>query len=245
MDEVIAQNVDNREFVNTISLPISFFNKRNNKKGKASQEMLETVLTFLALKPELKALKFALKSFLGGDRNPSLKKTNAETRFAYPLWKSMGFQLQKITHTLSSLLTLGDHRLKKLILAELGEERLAEELDNLEKLQDEVIIDSAFSYTNKLKRALLVSADYEKFIRYEMGLSYSIITHRKLVDRNDPKKLKKKAYKPGFKLGEGSYRYLEDIIYCAKFDDTIQVIELKEGEAKATIPKQEIQPKLI
>ena len=93
LDEVIAQNVDNREFVNTISLPISFFNKRNNKKGKATQEMLETVLTFLALKPELKALKFSLKAFLGGEKNPSLKKTNAETKFAYPLWKSIGFQL--------------------------------------------------------------------------------------------------------------------------------------------------------
>ena len=91
----------------------------------------------------------------------------------------------------------------------------------------------------------MASAQYEKFIRYEMGLSYSIITYRKLVDRNDPKKLKKKAYKPGFKLGEGSYRYLEDILYGTKFDDIVQVIEVKEGEEKATIPEQEIKPKLI
>jgi len=53
--------------------------------------MLETLLTFLSIGPELNALKFALKPFLGGDKNLTLKKTNAETKFAYPLWKSIGF----------------------------------------------------------------------------------------------------------------------------------------------------------
>jgi len=134
--------------------------------------MLETLYTFNSLTAEVKALKFRIKDFLGGDRNPSIKKTNAETKFSYALWTSVSFPLAKLTNTLLELKRITQVRLTSLVSIYYGEEVVAE--------QKEALSITAFTVEgeDKLVSSLYASANYQKGLEYELGLSYAIIFDR-------------------------------------------------------------------
>jgi len=230
LEEIKALNHQNREFINNIETIETFFAKRNNKKGKATQEMLETTLVLTALKADVKELKFKLKDFVGGERNPTLKKTLAETTFAYPLWKKIGFSLQKLNHTLQELQQLGLVRVSSLLEKHFGAEVFEEQKGTLEALNFSSVIDPSFSYLNKLKRTLFTCEKYSSFLNFELGVSHAVIYDRIYLDKNDPKKKNKKNAKASFKLGEGSLQFLENMINGKSYDDLVP-----EGEGPSGV----------
>jgi hypothetical protein len=123
LEDIIAINVDNRTLVNELTLLEKFFYKRNNKKGKGTPEMLETCLLFIDYKKGIKDLKFKIKDFFGGQYNPPLKKTFWETKYLSKIWKSTGFNLQKITLTAANICSLFEIRNQELVGNYYGEEK--------------------------------------------------------------------------------------------------------------------------
>lgn len=103
LEEITAINVDNRALVNELTILEKFFLKRNNKSGKGTPEMLENCLLFIEYKQNVKDLKFKIKDFFGGEFNPTLKAAFWETKFLSKIWKSVAFNLQKITLTAFNL----------------------------------------------------------------------------------------------------------------------------------------------
>lgn len=206
LDEIIAINVDNRTLVNELSILEKFFQKRNNAKGKGTSEMLENCLLFIEYKQNVKDLKFKIKEFFSGEFNPTIKASFWETKFFSNTWKSTGFNLQKITLTISNLCSLLEIRNQELVGNYFGEEKQGE-LYEITQKKDEFKLEGEISYTAKLKNCLAATLELKKWVQAEVGTSYCIILDRLFKDASDPKRANKK--KSGFKLGEGTIEVLE------------------------------------
>ena len=231
LDEIIAINVDNRTLVNELSVLEKFFQKRNNTKGKGTPEMLENCLLLIEYKQNIKDLKFKIKDFFSGEFNPTLKASYWETKFLSNTWKSTGFNLQKITLTLSNLCSLLEIRTQELVGNYFGEEKQGE-LYEITKKADSIQLEGQISYTAKLKNCLAATLELKTWTQAEVGSSYCIILDRLFKDASDPKRQNKK--KSGFKLGEGSIEVLEQVFYSQTLDDAIGPIstEITENESK-------------
>lgn len=155
LEDIIAINVDNRGLVNELTILEKFFYKRNNKKGKGTPEMLETCLLFIEYKKEIKALKFKIKDFFGGEYNPTLKKTFWETRYLSKIWKSTGFNLQKLTLTITNLCSLFEIRNQELVGKYYGEEQQGEFYELTKEIcSHNIQISTSNSYIARLRNVL-------------------------------------------------------------------------------------------
>ena len=212
LEDIKAINVNNRTLVNELTVLEKFFFKRNNKKGRGTPEMLETCLLFIEYKKNVADLKFKIKDFFGGEYNPTLKKTFWETRYLSKIWKSTGFNLQKLTLTATNLCSLFEIRNSELVGNYYGEEKQGEFYELTQKMSNsDISITTSNSYIARLKNALSASINIKNWVNTEIGVSYSILLDRLWKDKTDPRRRKKK--KAGFKLGEGSIQVLESVFY--------------------------------
>lgn len=239
LEEILAINVENRTLVNELSVLEKFFLKRNNKNGKGSPEMLENCLLFIEYKQSIKELKTKIKDFYGGEFNLTLKSSFWETKYLSKIWKSAGYNLQKVNLALSNLNSLFEIRTQDLVGEYYGTDQQGKFYEEVNKHITKLNKNSSDSYTSVLKSCLESSVNLKRWIAIETGTSYGIILDRMWKDENDPKRQNKK--KAGFKLGEGTIEVLENVFYKVKIEDAVKNYKpATEGEITEGNEKKEI-----
>lgn len=140
--------------------------------------MLDTLLTFNELRNDVSGLKFMLKPFLGGDRNPTLKKTTPETKYVSALWKTSKFNLQRLAGTFQRLVVLGRERLTTMLNIYYKGQEQVPGLSNLESVGVPSDLNSTDCYMTVLAEVVMCGLSHAHLLDLELGFSHSIISER-------------------------------------------------------------------